>query len=162
MKPSHRLTACLILFALAAGFAFAGCTAAQVEQAARDVHYVAGGEPAPAGEATTQPSAGHQAARAAVQVGSAVNPAVSQIAGIVALLSGAVAGAAGHFNGRRSGRRQAHTVIAEIVQDIKAFKDPDVPWTDATRRLLEDLGYTDAARPTLAWSILPSSPPAAS
>lgn len=138
----------LILFLVATCLAFAGggCSADQVERAAQDVHYVAGGA-APAGEPSTQPSAGHQTIRAAVQAASVFSPAVGEIAGVVALLSGAVAGIAGHFNGKRSGRKQAHTVIAEIVDDVAAFKDPAGQWTDKTRKLLEDLGYAEAARP---------------
>ena len=119
-----------------------GCSA--IQKAAQDVQYVT--SPNGAG-ATTQPSAALEAARTVVQVASAANPAIAEIASLVALLSGAIAGIAGHFTGKRIARKQADTVIAEIIADIAAFKEPGVPWTDKTRKLLEDLGYGEDSQP---------------
>lgn len=121
-----------------------GCAA--LEQGSRAVGFAAGG-PARVEDATTQPSAAAalETTRGLVQTISALSPAVGQIAGLVALVAGAVGGIAGHFNGKRTQRKQAHTIVAEIVQDVAAFKDPTTPWTEDTRKLLETLGYTEAA-----------------
>jgi hypothetical protein len=118
-----------------------GC--AGVQHAAEDVRYVAGGAP-PSSQPTSQPSTEQTAldvARGTVGIAGAVMPPVKEIASIVALLAGAVAGIAGHLNGKRSGAKQTQTVVSEIIDDVAAFKQPNLPWTDATRKLLDDLGY---------------------
>jgi hypothetical protein len=152
-KPTCRLVALIILGIVTVQLAFVGCAA--VQRAAEDVQYVAGGRATPSGESTTQPStrptnAALKGARAAADVARAASPAISGILTTVSLISGAVAGIAGAMAGKKSGqtqaRKQAHTVIAEIVDDVAAFKRPEQPWTESTRKLLTDLGYVDEAQ----------------
>ena len=130
----------LLLLAAVVSFAFmlsAGCSG--IERAAQDVQYMTGGG------ATTQPSAALQAGRVAVELASGAHPAVAGVVSVIALLSGAVAGVAGHFNGKRKATKQYTPVLEEVLSDIERFRDPHTPWTDATRKLLETLGYGQAA-----------------
>ncbi len=126
-----------LLLASIAAIALVGCAA--LERAADDVHYITTANATP----TTQPGAMVEAAREVVQGAAQSNPTIGLIVGLVSLVSGVVAGAAG---GKKSAKRQAHTVIAEIVGDIRAYNQPNTPWTEATRKLLIDLGYEDEAR----------------
>lgn len=144
---SPVIAAVALLLASILVAALVGCSAEQVKHAAEQVRYAAGG-PAPVDVvSTTQPSAGQAAldtTHAMVKAASEANPLFGLIAGIVAAGAGVVAGVAGHASGKSKGAQQAGGAIAEIVDDISAFKQPDVPWTDATRKLLSDLGYPDA------------------
>jgi hypothetical protein len=147
-RTFSRLTnaAVALLLGIVAGNMLVGCNADQVQHSAEQVRYAAGG-PAPADVApATQPSAGQaglDTAHAVVTAASDANPLFGLIAGLVAAGAGVVAGVAGHLNGKSTGVKQAGTAIAEIVDDIGAYNQPSVPWTDATRKILTDLGYTN-------------------
>jgi len=121
-----------------------GCNAEQVGSTAEQVRYVAGGP------AATQPfdnQAALDAARAAANAASGAFPLFGTISSIVALVAGAVAGIA---RGQRSERKNAHTVIDEILSDVKEYREDNVPWTETTRTLLIDLGYAKDAEPIVA------------
>jgi hypothetical protein len=137
-----RTCAALVLLVITGGVALIGCSADQVEHAAQDVTYMAGGA-APAG--ATQPTAGQSAVRTTVQVASAVSPAVGQIAAAIGGISAIVAGVAGFFRGKKAGQALLHPVITEIADDVAFYKDPATPWTEKTRDLLIKLGRIDAA-----------------
>jgi hypothetical protein len=125
-----------VVFALSL-LAVTGCD--QVQHGANDAGYVAGN---PTTNPATQP-AEHDAletGRAVVQAVALVYPPVKTIATMVGLIAGAAGVLAGHFNGKSTERKQNGGVIVEIVDDIAAFKQKDVPWTAATAKLLEDLG----------------------
>jgi hypothetical protein len=137
MHTLRRFAPVFIILLFVLLFAIVGCAA--VERFAQSVQHVAGGQP------TTQPTPAENALRGIGQAASAASPAVGGILNIVALAAAAVAGVAGHFNGKRSERKNAHTVIAEIVGDVAAFKEPGTPWTDKTKKLLTSLGYEEHA-----------------
>jgi hypothetical protein len=140
-----RLFSLLLLTSLSLTLCLVACKSMteKVGHTAQQVHYLAGG-PTPD---TTESGAGQAAldiGRAAVITASQANPNVAVAASVIGIIAGTVAGIA---KGKRAAKKNAHTVITEIVSDIKAFKEPDVPWTKATQQLLKDLGYWDEALP---------------
>lgn len=156
---SHLAALILIVLFGASTVAVVGCSAEQIQHTAENVRYVAGG-PKPT-DATTQPSAGQTAldvAHDAVISASNANPAFGALASLVALIAGGVAGIAGNARGKKVATKQAKGVISEIVDDVKAYNQPAVPWSAATKRLLEDLGYVEAAK--AIDSVTSSAPPA--
>lgn len=159
MKHRKSLLAVLLLSLLfgVSTIAVVGCSAEQIQHTAENVRYVAGGPKPTGSEATTQPTALDVAHDAVVSASNA-NPAFGALASLVALIAGGVAGIAGNARGKKVATKQAHTVISEIVDDVKSYNQPAVPWTTATKRLLEDLGYVEAAK--AIDSVTHSAPPA--
>jgi hypothetical protein len=130
-----------------------GCTSAQlnaIERDARAVQYVT--SPVPVASpavtpATTRPSM-LDAARVAVQSAGSVYPPLSLILSVVSIVAGAVATSARRqLNTATAQLTTAHTVIGEIVSDVKENQQPAEPWSDTAADLLMQLGHVAFAQP---------------